>query len=968
MKRIYSPNNNINNINNNNRLELNGLITPSSTNVKLPLTTKNIFKNNGDNIIFKDYTSFTSPNNTNSERKETNKDLFHLESKINTLESKLIFLEQRNEALLAKINSNEENFDTKIKKLEINNFEEKKTLKKAENTIAFLNKVNNDNSAEIKKKISFIHNNLQKEEEYKNEQRKADIELQKNILNMMTDKIKETIKAEIDARFKADMENKLLNENIYKNTENEIMNLKKEIEEINNNIISKIKTVSKECSERAHNVSKYTDQQISNAIIGKNEIINNMKKYMEQFIMQVKNNITAQNSQNKLFDDRLKEAESHMVKTKNDNFGYMLEVEKRFEKKMNTLKKYFEINLKKHDNFLDSNMKNFALNIDKNFNFISGIIIDIREKENEMYKKYTKKSEEKFKSIISDLEKICERIYQYENSLNVFDKQNDLLKKNIAESLTAVKTRLDVHKVNQKILYTIENDLMQEQIIYLKKDLENSNSNIISNINEFKKNSQNSISSIMIELERHQKIIEKNDQYVQWKIKNIEKINMENDVKQVLEEMITNVETMNLIESMQNSKTSEFEINQIIQRQQNEINVLNKENRETKGKNIELDIKLNELEKKHENSYNNLTQDLNKVMQEQKIAKEIELSETVKNCLDKMVTNVENEITKEKMDDLSKFDLTKMTGAIADLSDKIKMVKNSSKANEDEINGIKSAIKFLEQDILKNKNNSQQNADLKIKLAMNQMLNNVEFNNIYSLLKNNKSQNIDFNEDFKQKCSEIVDNKIKLELEKVKIENETLWKKAVEANEKMNKPEEIKQVIDKVPPTILPINESAKRIMDVDYFNGENQNPKLPLLEDKLKLIEGDKEEKKEEKEKEINKKEENDNNKEDNKEENKEDNEEEKKEDNNEEMKENSGESKEENEDEEEKNDNENENENEDEEKNESNEKEEEEKNESNENEEVEEKESKKENEEEEEKESNKENEEEEEDENEND
>ena len=137
---------------------------------------------------------------------------------------------------------------------------------------------------------------------------------------MMTDKIKETIKAEIDARFKADMENKLLNENIYKNTENELMNLKKEIEEINNNIISKVKTVSKECSERAHNVSKYTDQQITKAILGKNEVLDNMKKYMEQFILQVKNNITAQNSQNKLFDDRLKEAESHMVKTKNDNF------------------------------------------------------------------------------------------------------------------------------------------------------------------------------------------------------------------------------------------------------------------------------------------------------------------------------------------------------------------------------------------------------------------------------------------------------------------------------------------------------------------------------------------------------------------------------------------------------------------------------------------------------------------------
>jgi len=90
MKRIYSPDNNINN---NNRLELNSLVTPAIKGGKLPLTTKNIFKNNGDNIIFNDYTSFTSPNNNNniSEKKET--DLFNLETKINTLESKLILLE-----------------------------------------------------------------------------------------------------------------------------------------------------------------------------------------------------------------------------------------------------------------------------------------------------------------------------------------------------------------------------------------------------------------------------------------------------------------------------------------------------------------------------------------------------------------------------------------------------------------------------------------------------------------------------------------------------------------------------------------------------------------------------------------------------------------------------------------------------------------------------------------------------------
>ena len=874
LKRIYSPDKN--RIFQKNDLELNGLTTPSTA-VKMPLTTKNIFKNNGDNIIFKDHPVFTSPNNNFSERKETNTDLFNLESKINSLECKLIILEQQNDALISKLNSNEENFDIKIKKLEKNNFEGKKTLKKAENTIALMNKINSDNSADIKKKLSYIHNNLQKDEEYKNEQRKLDIELQKNILNSITEKIKETIKAEVDARFKADMENKLLNENIYKNTENEIMKIKKEIEDINNNVISKIKMVSKECSERAHNVSKYTDQQISNAVLGKNEVLDNMKKYMEQFILQVKNNITAQNSQNKLFDERLKESEKHLEKSKNDNFGYLLDVEKRFEKKMNTLKKYFEFNLKKHDNFLDSNMKNFALNIDKNFNFISGIIIDIREKSNEIFKRYLKKSEEKFKSIITDLEKICERIYQYENSLDVFDKQNDLLKKNIAESLVSVKARLDVHKVNQKILYTIENDLMQEQITFLQKDLQTSNLNLMSNINSFKENTQNSFSTVMLELERHQKLIDINNKKAFNEINDIKRINEENDVKQIMEEMLNNIENINLIDSLQNSKTSELEIKQIVQRHQSEINAINKENRESRIKSNELNTKLTELEKKHDDSYNAINQDLKNVIKIQNESKEIEITEAVNDMMNKMITNVENEITKEKMDDISKFDLTKMTTTIADLTDKIKTVKKYSKTNSDEISDIKLSIKNLEEFYLKSKN-SQNNSDLKIKIAMNQMLNNVEFNNIYSLLKNIKPQNIDFSEDFRQKCSEIVDNKIQSELEKVKIENENLWKKAVEACEKMNKPEEIKQVIDQVPPTILPINESAKRIMDVDYYNGENENPKLPLLEDKLKLIEdnnndNDKKEngipKKEEKEKENEKEENKDEVKEDNKEEN---------------------------------------------------------------------------------------------------
>ena len=824
----------------NNRLELD---TNNSSNlpttIKMPISTKNIFKSNGDNIIFKDHSLFTSPNNHISEKKDSSNDLYSLESKINSLEYKIILLEQRNETLYAKLNSNEENFDMKIKNLEKNNLEGKKNLKKAENNIAILNKMNNDNSNEIKKKFSFIHSNIEKNEEYKNEQRKIDIELQKNILNTITEKIKETIKAEVDARFKADLENKILNENLFKNTENEIIKIKKEIEEINTNMISKIKSLSKECSERAHNVSKYTDQQITKAIFGKSEVLENVKKYMEQFVIKVKNNIKNQNAQNKLFDERLKDAEKHFEKSKNDNYGYLLDVEKRFEKKMTTLKKYFEINMKKHDNFLDSNMKNFAIGIDKNFNFISNLIIDMRQKENETFKTFQKKSDEKFKSLVTDLNNICERIYQYENSLNVFDKQNDLLIRNIAQSLNAIKTRLDVYKVNQKILYTIENNLMQEQVTFLQKGLESTNMQLISNVNKLQENSQNSTSTLMLEIERHQKIIDMNHKSANKRFLYIENKQDENEVNQIMNEMLNNIENINLINSLQNSKTSEYQINKIIQRQQNEIEILNKENITSKQKNEQLNTKINDIENKFDNSYNNLSQDLTKVIQEQKYAKEIEISEAVSLCMNNMLTNIENQMTKDKMDDLAKFDFTKMTFNLDNLNDKIKSIKTSTKSNSDEISDIKLSMQSLEDKVIKNMA-SNNNSDLNIKIAMNQMLNNVEFNNIYSLLNNNKAQNVDFSEDLKQKCSEIADNKIKTELEKFKIENENLWKKAVEANEKLNKPGEIQQIIDQVPPTVLPINDSAKRIMDVDYFNGQNENPKVPALDDKLKLIEGE--------------------------------------------------------------------------------------------------------------------------------
>ena len=66
----------------------------------------------------------------------------------------------------------------------------------------------------------------------------------------------------------------------------------------------------------------------------------------------------------------IKNIEIYVEKSKNDNFGYISEVEKQFDNIMKYIKTYFEVNLKKNDTFLDDTIKNIAMTIDKNIDFV----------------------------------------------------------------------------------------------------------------------------------------------------------------------------------------------------------------------------------------------------------------------------------------------------------------------------------------------------------------------------------------------------------------------------------------------------------------------------------------------------------------------------------------------------------------------------------------------------------------------
>ena len=782
--------------------------------------------------MYKDYSIYATPN------KHSGKPItsFGIETKINELECKIIALEEQNTLLLSRLNNNEQKYETKIRKLEKNNMEDKNNIFIAEQNLAFLTQKNNENSNDIKNKISLLHNNLQREEEYKNEQRKMDLELQQNILNKITEKLAETVKAEVDARFKADMETKAYNQNIYKNMENDMNRLKKEIESISTKVNGEIKIISKDCSERAHNISKYIDQQILNAVLGRNDTLDNIKKFVDQMIAQVKTNISSQNEQNRLFDQRLKNCEIHVEKSKNENFGYMSEAEKRFDNKMKNLKAYFEVNLRKHDIFINDNMINLAKTVDENINFLANQIIETRIKENEFYEKISKINDNKFKSVGNDLEKICERVYQYENLLNVFDKQNDLLKKNISDALSMVKSRLDVHLVNEKILYRIENNFIQEQITSLRKNFERSNLDLIDNLQKLDKGNQDSVATLLLKLNEQQRLFNNAEKVNKDRFKNLEDRTDENEVNQLMNEMMNNIENQSIVYHLEKSIKYENDLNKIVEKHQENINKLNNETETNKKSTDLLTEKMNLISDALNSSGANLSKAMDDIIRIQKEAKELEMKESVSKLMEVMLTNIENEIINEKMDDMNKFNLQQMTINITNLKNKINSLTETSKSNSTDIFNLKESVDMIKKrglDYPGNHNNCS------IKIAMNQMLNNVEFKNIYTLLKDGiKNSPIEFNEEMKTKYSELIDNKIKNELEKIKNDNQNMWINAVELTQKFNKPGEIKEIIDKIPPTILPIDDSIKRLLDVDYYNGKNSSPKVPDLDNKLKSME----------------------------------------------------------------------------------------------------------------------------------
>jgi len=234
----------------------------------------------------------------------------------------------------------------------------------------------------------------------------------------------------------------------------------------------------------------------------------------------------------------------------------------------------------------------------------------------------------------------------------------------------------------------------------------------------------------------------------------------------------------------------------------------------------ELKNNLNSLEKKVSGNDQYILDVEQKMMRIKAEADEMERKESVAKVMETMLINVENAITKEKMDKMGEFDFNSMRKAIITMEEQLSTLSSTPS----EIDIMQKDIKKLyeETDTLKNKPKSGDD----IKLATVQMLNNVEFENIYSILNSGNlangqpgGENVNY--------SEMMENKINGALEKIKNDNEKMWINIVNMKDKVTDPEEIKKILNQVHPAIVPSSDASKIIDEVEPYEDQTYMPKV---------------------------------------------------------------------------------------------------------------------------------------------
>lgn len=407
----------------------------------------------------------------NSTNKESNFRILSQETKINELETKLIVLEQNNHFLLDQLKNYERNFEMQISKFSQITESERENRQRIEKIFTIFSDQTTNNTSELKSKVNFIQEIFEKEEKWKFEQRQKDFEVYKGIISTITEKISETVKAEVDMRFKADMDNKIYTQNLGNKLMRELDFIRREIDEVAREGKDIHKESSKECAERTVNLSRYVDQMLLKATEEPLQNNEKMKSAINKLTDQVKNNLQFQNDFNKILDERVNLLTESSSKEKERKIVDMGDLEKRTDKKFKDFIFYIENIFKVNSAALNERIDTLSNNTDKNINFLANQLIDSRKKLITKIHEVEEKSQNEFFSVVEDLEQIVIRINNYEVILVEYDKINVETKNKINKSLAEFQSKYETKFINEKMQRELENEDIKDLITKSNNDI-----------------------------------------------------------------------------------------------------------------------------------------------------------------------------------------------------------------------------------------------------------------------------------------------------------------------------------------------------------------------------------------------------------------------------------------------------------------------------------------------------------------
>ena len=750
-------------------------------------------------------------NQENNNNNNTIKNPLLLNSKLIELEARYLSLEQNYEYIINKINTNEKriiilqnNLKNNDNNLNLNlSRTNKKSLPNEDQ-----DKINT-NITILNNKIKYLEEMLKSDQEIRAQEKQKELDFTKELFNKINSSLTNTIQMEVEQRFKADMLQKNSNIKEIDLLQNQINAIKSQFEQMQNLFMKKLEENNNECSERNQNLAKYIDVRLDDQNLKKDS--RELRKFLEKLTEQIKNNMNNQVVENESFNQKIKNSEKKLENSIKEIYDFLNKIELRTVNKLKNIKKYFDINLLNSNNLIEKNVSKLFKQFEKNFVFFSEELLSTRYNSNLEFQNIHKKIKFNNQAFVSDLENIIKHQVQLENIVINKFKEIEQMKKNIFKELYNFESKANVNLKNEKILINCQLEFIRKDLKEMSNSVGNTTEAVFSNLNK-----------LITETNFNNDFAKKKFITIDNNI-TLNKINIKK-----LEENVYDIVSKILLSEM-TQKVMEENILREISR----IKLF-----ETSIKNNRTDInKLNDRIVDAFTSLGGISQQgtkINDMLQEKEIRDEVE----------KMMTKMVEECVLIEMKEES-------NKKIKNLDDKFnqKFIEQENKNTDMKLNIEENQKKdeLLIKNLETRFNTSITNSNINNSVA--QIITNTEIENIYDIINKIKIKKTESKFDDKNleivfkrleenneatmkalaNYKDIIDNKINKGLEKVKQDNIDMWENSISLGQKINTPEEIKKLIQEVPPVISPLNETLQKIMDLNFKYPEPK-PFIPDL------------------------------------------------------------------------------------------------------------------------------------------